>query len=275
MTEFFEALLAHAFLSRAFVVGLAVSLCAALLGVSLVLKRVSMIGDGLSHVGFGAVALGLALGWAPMAVSVPVVLVAAWWLLRLSETAKIKGDAAIAVVSTGALAIGIIVVSMTTGVNLDVHSYMFGSLLAIQKSDVPVSLALAAVVLVLYGVFYLKLFSVTFDEGFARASGLRVGAYNLLLALLTGVTIVLGMRLMGALLVSAIILFPPLSAMRLFRSFRGAVLGAAVIATICFVVGMMLSYAYSTPVGAGVVAVNLVVFGICCVGGRFLRRAAG
>jgi zinc transport system permease protein len=254
------------------VVGLLVSLCASLLGVSLVLKRYSMIGDGLSHVGFGALALATALNAAPLAVSIPVVVIAAFFLLRLSENSKIRGDAAIALISTGALAIGVMVISVTTGMNTDVCNYMFGSILAMSKSDVTLSIVLSAVVLVLFVFFYHKIFAVTFDETFARATGTRAGLYNMIIALLTAVTIVLGMRMMGAMLISSLIIFPALSSMRICKTFRAVTLCSAFISVICFFTGVVISYIYATPTGASVVLVNMLVFAAFWLLGRGAGR---
>ncbi|MBP7908266.1 MAG: metal ABC transporter permease, partial [Proteocatella sp.] len=194
MTDIFMEMLSYPFMMRAIVVGVLVALCSSLLGVSLVLKRYSMIGDGLSHVGFGALAIATATNWAPLTVSIPLVLAAAFFLLRLSEDSRIKGDSAIALISTGSLAIGVMVISMTSGMNIDVYNYMFGSILAINSTDVILSVILSSVVLVLYLFFYSRIFAVTFDESFAKATGINAGMYNMLIALLTAVTIVLGMR---------------------------------------------------------------------------------
>ena len=196
MIDTLVSMFSFAFIVRAVVVGFLVSLCASLLGVSLVLKRYSMIGDGLSHVGFAALAIATALSAAPLSVSLPVVAASAFFLLRLSEHSKIRGDAAIGIFSTGALAIGVTVISMTTGMNTDVCNYLFGSILAMSKADVRLSVGLSAAVLVLFVVFYNKIFAVTFDENFARATGVRAGLYNMIIALLTALTIVLGMRMM-------------------------------------------------------------------------------
>ena len=250
----------YTFLVRAVVVGLLVSLCAALLGTSLVLKRYAMIGDGLSHVGFGALAVATAMNAAPLTVSIPVVVLAAFLLLRISENSKIKGDAAIALISTACLAIGVVVISLTTGMNTDVCNYMFGSILAMSRGDVALSLALASVVLVLFALFYNKIFAVTFDETFARATGVKTGIYNMLIASLTAVTIVLGMRMMGALLISSLIIFPSLTAMRVFKTFRGVTICSAAVSVVCFLTGVVISYLYATPTGASVVIVNIAAF---------------
>lgn len=257
----------YSFMQRALIVGILVSLCAALLGVSLVLKRFSMIGDGLSHVGFGALSVALAAGISPLYISIPVVIIAAFFLLRLSESGKLKGDAAVAVVSSVALAAGVIVTSVSSGMNADVYSYMFGSILAMSASDVVFSVILSAVVLTLYVLFYNKIFSVTFDERFAHSNGTNVRGYTMLLSILTALTVVIGMRLMGTLLISSLIIFPALSSMRVFSTFRSVIICAAVTSVACFFIGMVLSFMLSIPAGASVVAVNFVVFcGFAAVG---------
>lgn len=221
------SMFAYPFIVRAFVVGILVSLCASLLGVPLVLKRYSMIGDGLSHVSFGALSVAVACGFAPLWFSIPVVVIAAFILMHVAEKSRVSADAMIAVFSASALAIGVIVTSLTTGMTTDVDSYMFGSILAMSRSDVILSVTLALCVLALYILFYHKLFSVTFDESFARATGVRVGTYKTILSVLTALTVVLGMRMMGAMLLSSLIIFPALSAMRVFKSFRSVVCFAA------------------------------------------------
>ena len=275
------------FIQRALLGGVLVSLCASLLGVTLVLKRYSMIGDGLSHVGFGALTVAMALGFVtadslpaflpaglrggiaglcagiaaqPLPFTLVVVVLCAFLLLRISERSRIRGDSAIALISTSALAMGVIVTSMPgRGMNVDVYNYMFGSILAMSASDVALSVALSAVVLTLFALFYPRIFAVTFDEPFARATGVRAGGYNMLIALLTAMTVVMGMRLMGTLLISSLIIFPALSSMRLFSRLRSVTISSAVISVCCFVVGIMLSCVYSIPTGAGIVAVNLFV----------------
>ena len=211
-------MLTYPFMQRALIAGTLVSLCAALLGVPLVLKRYSMIGDGLSHVSFGALAIAVALGFTPLYFSIPVVILAAFFLLRLATNPRWNSDAAIAVMSASALAVGIIVISRTSGMTTDVDNYMFGSVLAMTWADVALSAVLSLAVLALFVLFYHKLFAVTFDESFSQATGLRVDWYNTLLAILTALTIVLGMRMMGAMLISSLVIFPALTAMRLFKT---------------------------------------------------------
>jgi len=250
----------YSFLVKAFTVGALVSVCAALLGVSLVLKRYSMIGDGLSHVGFGSLAVATAMNTAPLIVAIPIVVAAAFLLLRLSENSKIKGDAAIALISTGSLAVGVIIISQTTGMNTDVCNYLFGTILAMEKKDVYLSIALSITVLVMFVLFYNKLFAITFDESFAKAAGIKTGLYNMLIAFLTALTIVLGMRIMGAMLISSLIIFPALSSMRIFKKFKSVTVCASVISILCFFTGIVISYIYATPTGASVVMINIAVF---------------
>lgn len=271
MSDFFTELLSmlsFPFMLRAITVGCLVSLCASLLGVNLVLKRYSMIGDGLSHVGFGALAIAAALNTSPLQVSIPIVVLAAFFLLRLSESGKVKGDAAIALISTSALAIGAMVLSLSSGMNTEVSNYLFGSILVMSNADVLLSVILSIIVLVLYILFYNRIFAVTFDETFAKATGVKSNLYNLLLAVLTAVTVVLGMRMMGALLISSLIIFPSLSAMRVCKRFLSVVLTSAVLSVGCFIVGLVLSFWFEFPTGASVVLVNLLVFIVMFVIGK-------
>ncbi len=261
-------LFSYSFVTRAVVVGILVSLCSSVLGVSLVLKRYSMIGDGLSHVSFGALAVAAALNMAPLAVSIPIVIASAFLILRLSSNSTIGGDSAIAIFSSGALAVGIIITSMTKGINADICNYMFGSILAMSEGDVFISILLSVVVLMVYILFYNRLFAITFDESFARATGIKVSAYNMAISVLTAVTIVIGMRIMGALLISSLIIFPALSAMRICRFFKGVIVLSAVISVLCFFTGIVISYILEVPVGASVVVVNLCVFLILSLAGR-------
>jgi len=265
LIEMLTEIFSFAFMVRAIVVGLLVSLCAALLGVNLVLKRYAMIGTGLSHVGFAAMAIAGVFDLAPLTVSMPVVMAAAFLLLRLNESSKIRGDSAVALVSTSSLAIGVIVVSMTTGLTLHVCSVMFGSIFAMARADMYISVALSVAVLGLFVLFYKQLFAVTYDETFARATGTKVEVYKSLLAILTAVTVVLGMRMMGALLIASLTLFPALSAMRLCKRFLSVVITAAIIGVVCFFIGMLFSFGLDLPPGASVVGVNLVVFAVFSV----------
>lgn len=260
MIELFTEMFSYHFMTRAVVVGLLVSLCAALLGVPLVLKRYSMIGDGLSHVGFGALAIAAAVNVAPLALAVPVVIAAAFLLLRINQSSRIKGDAAIALISSSALAIGVAVVSVTTGMNTDVSNYMFGSILSLSRADAILSIVLSVIVLLMFVLLYPRIFAVTFDETFARATGTKSQLYNTVIAVLTAVTVVIGMRMMGALLISSLIIFPALTAMRLCRSFKSVVVCSSIVSVVCFVLGMTTSYALELPSGASVVIVNIIAF---------------
>ena len=237
-------MLSYPFMVRALIGGLLVSLCASLLGVSLVLKRYSMIGDGLSHVSFGSLSIALAAGWSPLKVSIPVVVLAAFFLLRITEHGKVKSDAAIAMISASALAIGIIVTSLTTGMTTDVSSYMFGSILAMSREDVQFAAVLSMVVLGLYLFCYNKVFAVTFDENFAKATGTRTDMYNLLIAVITAVIIVLAMNLVGSLLISALIIFPALSAMRIYKRFSAVIICSAILSVLCAFLGIIVSRSY-------------------------------
>jgi zinc transport system permease protein len=217
-------------------------------------------------------ALATALNAAPLTVAIPVVVAAAFLLLRLSENSRIKGDAAIALISTSALALGVVIISRTTGMNTDVCNYLFGSILAMNKGDVYLSIALSVTVLVLFALFYHKLFAITFDESFARAAGVRTRFYNMLIAFLTAITIVLGMRMMGAMLISSLIIFPALTSMRLFKKFKTVTLCSALISIISFFTGVVISYLYATPTGASVVMINIFAFVLFWGINTFIRR---
>ncbi len=274
MVEFIKEILSYPFITRAFIVGIPVALCAALLGVSLVLRRYSMIGDGLSHVGFGALAVAAAVNAAPLSVAVPVVVIAAFFLLKITENGKMKGDSAVAVISSGALAVGVMVISLSKGMNTDLNNYLFGSILAINGADTALSLILSVAVLILYIVFYNFVFAVTFDENFARATGLHTNVMNSVMAVLTALTVVVGMRLMGAMLISALIIFPSLSSMRIFKTFRSVTVSTAVISTVCFTVGLLISCVYAVPTGACIVTVNLAALVLCVIIGK-IKNVAG
>lgn len=260
MLSFFPEMMSFPFMVRALIVGALVALCASLLGVSMVLKRYSMIGDGLSHVGFGALAVSTAFHAAPLAVSLPIVVLAAFLLLRIKDSSKIKGDAAIAIISTGSLAVGVMVISLSTGMNTDVCNYLFGSILGVNQNELVLTVVLSIFVLVLFVLFYHRIFAVTFDETFAKATGTKADLYNMLIALLTAFTIVLGMRTMGALLISSLIIFPALTSMQLLKRFRSVVVCSAALSLLCFLAGLTISYLYATPTGASVAILNIICF---------------
>ncbi|MDR3284535.1 MAG: metal ABC transporter permease [Treponema sp.] len=270
MIQVLREIFSYPFLVRAAAAGFLVSLCAALLGVSLVLRRYSMIGDGLSHAGFGALAIASAAHAAPLAVAIPLVSLAAVFLLRLSETSKVRGDAAVALLSTGSLALGVMVVSVASGVNTDVNSYLFGSILAVRQSDVWLSAALGAAVLALFALCYHQIFAVTFDETFAKATGVKTGSYTMITAVLTALTIVLGMRMMGALLISSLIIFPALTSMRVCKSFKSVTICAVCVSSACFFSGLVISFLWATPAGASVVVVNMLFFAVFSAAGAII-----
>ena len=260
MMDVLVKMLSYPFLVRALIVGIMVSLCASLLGASLVLKRYSMIGDGLSHVGFAALAVAYAMNLAPLSVSIPVCVIAAFFLLQIKESSRIKGDAATALLCSGALAIGVMTISLTTGMNTDVCNYMFGSILAMSQSDVILSVWLCIAVLILYILFYHRIFGVTFDENFARATGTRTQFYNMVIAFLTAITVVLGMRMMGTLLISSLIVFPAIIARKLTNSFKNLVILSIIISIECFLFGLLFSFFLNLPTGACIVGVYVVEY---------------
>ncbi|MBQ2997318.1 MAG: metal ABC transporter permease [Oscillibacter sp.] len=268
----------YPFVRYAFLVGILIALCSALMGVTLVLKRFSFIGDGLSHVAFGAIAVASVLDIGnEMLFVLPVTVLCAILLLRTGQSAKIKGDAAIAMLSVGALAVGYLLMHLfSTSSNLagDVCSTLFGStsILTLTKTEVTLCVVLSAAVVGLFILFYHKIFAVTFDETFARATGIQAGAYNLIIAVIIAVIIVLAMNLVGSLLISALVVFPALSAMRIFRSFLSVTVWAAVISVVCAASGILISILSGTPVGSTIVAVNILAFGLCSLLGRLARR---
>ena len=266
------------FVQYAFIVGVLVALCSSLLGVTLVLKRFSFIGDGLSHMAFGAMAVAAVVGLTNnMIISMPVTIAAAILLLRTSQNSRIKGDAAVAMLSVGALAIGYLLMNLfptSSNVSADVCTTLFGSVLILTLSTVEVwiSIGLAILTCLVYVFFYHKIFAVTFDENFARATGVKANLYNLLIAVVTAVIIVLAMNLVGSLLISALIIFPALSAMRVFKSFKSVTISSAVISVVCAVTGLLISIVSGTPVGPTIVAVDIVAFLLFFVVGIVLSK---
>ena len=270
--------LQHPFVRYALITGILIALCSSLLGVTLVLKRFSYIGDGLSHVAFGAMAVASVLGFTEnMVFILPVTLVSAILLLRTGQNTKIKGDAAIAMISVGSLAIGYLLMNLfSTGPNLsgDVCSTLFGStsILTLTQKEVFLCAILSVVVILTFVLFYHKIFAVTFDEDFAKATGLRTNLYNFLFAVIIAFIIVLAMNLVGSLLISALIIFPALSAMRIWKNFFGVTIYSAIISVSCALFGMLLSILAGTPVGSTIVAIDMIAFGICSFIGKLCRR---
>lgn len=278
MIEKLQFYLSFPFVWYAIIVGVLIALCSSLLGVTLVLKRFSFIGDGLSHVAFGAMAIATVFKLANTTVLImPVTIVAAVILLRTGQNTKVKGDAAVAMLSVGALAIGYLVLnkfSASANVSGDVCSTLFGStsILTLSRADVLMCIIMSVIVVLFYCLFYNRIFAVTFDETFTRATGKKTELYNLMIAIITAIIIVIAMNLVGSLLVSALIIFPALSAMRMINSFRGVVIYAAILSVICALLGIIISILASTPVGATIVAIDIVAYFINWVLSVILKR---
>jgi len=251
----------YSFMVNALLVGVLIAVCCALLGVVLVLKRFSMIGDGLAHVSFGALSVAAVLNISmPLYFALPVVMISAFFLLRITENSKINADAAIAVISSSALAIGVFFASVN-GTNINLQQYMFGSILSITDTDIFISVVLSVIVILMYILFYNKIFALTFDENFAYATGIRTKLYNTVVSLLTAVTIVVGMRLLGTLLISAMIIFPALTSMRICKRFFSVVIVSVIVSVTCVISGLTTSfYCANIPVSATIVIFNLLFF---------------
>jgi zinc transport system permease protein len=269
MNDIFSTLqyyFSHPFVVYALIVGLLIALCSSLLGVSLVLKRFSFIGDGLSHVAFGAMAVAAVTGVTNrMIIILPLTVLSAVLILRTGRNTKIRGDASVAMISVGALAIGYMLMNIfpvSSNISADVCGSLFGStsILTLKQSDVWLCLAMSVVVLVFFVLFYNRIFSVTFDESFSKATGINSDGYNLMIAIITAIIIVIAMNLVGSLLISALIIFPALSAMRVFKSFKSVTICSAVISVVCAGTGIILSILCSTPVGATIVTADLGAF---------------
>ncbi|MDE7000197.1 MAG: metal ABC transporter permease [Lachnospiraceae bacterium] len=278
MLQTLQFYLSYPFVRYALIVGTLIALCSSLLGVTLVLKRFSYIGDGLSHVAFGALAVATLFDLGNTSVVVmPVTVIAAILILRTGQNPRIHGDAAIAMLSVGSLAVGYLVMNLfSTSANIsgDVCSTLFGStsILTLTRAEVWLCVVMSVIVASVFIFLYNRIFAVTFDENFARATGLRAGVYNNLIAVITAVIIVLAMNLVGSLLISALVIFPALSAMRVIQNFKGVVICAAVISVVCALAGIILSILFSTPVGSTIVAADIVMFLICCLVGRIVRK---
>lgn len=264
----------YPFVRYALIVGVLIALCSSLLGVTLVLKRFSFIGDGLSHVAFGAMAVASVLNFTNnMIFILPVTIICAILLLRTGQNTKIKGDAAVAMISVGALAMGYLFLNLfATGPNLsgDVCSTLFGStsILTLTKEQVVLCCVLSVLVVIVFVLFYHKIFCITFDETFAKAAGMKTNLYNLLIAVITAVIIVLAMNLVGSLLISALVIFPALSAMRIYKTFLSVTVCSVVLSVICAVIGILSSILAGTPVGSTIVAIDIAAFIVCCIIGK-------
>lgn len=256
----FLTLLNYTFIERAYLAGSAIAILTAVLGLFLVLRKFSLIGDGLAHVSFGGIALGLFLGIYPFYVAIPVALISSYFILKLSEKAKLYGDAAIGIVSSLGIASGIILASLSRGFNVDLFSYLFGNILAINEQEVYFSITLSAVVLALIILFYNDLFSITFDSEYAKLTGVRVGWINMLLISLTAITVVLAIKVVGVMLVTALLILPAVTSLKLAKGFKTAIFIAALLAVISVVVGITLSFYADIPAGATIVLVNFALF---------------
>ena len=267
----------YEFVWFALIVGVLISLCSSLFGVVLVLKRFSFIGDGLSHVAFGALAIATVMNISSsMLVVLPVTVICAVVILGVGKKTQIKGDAAIAMISVGALALGYLVMSLFSNsgnIAGDVCSTLFGSfsIITLSRAEVLACVILSVIVIAAFVLLYNRIFALTFDESFASASGVRSSVYNLIIAFITAVIIVLAMNLVGSLLISALVIFPALSAMRVARTFKGVVITAAIISTLCALIGILVAILASTPVGPTVVAIDIVAFGICFAAGKLMK----
>ena len=259
MAEIVE-LLSYSFIQKAIVCGVAISFSAALIGVILTLKNYSMIGHGLGEVGFAAIALALAFNLPTLAVAIPIVIIAAIIIMIISQKKGESADIIIALVASGALALGVIITAFTSGFGTDSYNYMFGSILAIDMSDVILSIILTIISISVYIIFYNRLFLVTFDEKYAKACGISVSLYQFLIALITALVVVVGMRMMGTLLISSLIVFPCVISKKLTNSFKGLVIVSAIISVVCFIIGMFASYFLNLPTGAGIVLIYLILY---------------
>ena len=277
MAETLITYLEYPFVRNALIVGVLISLCSSLLGVTLVLKRFSFIGDDLSHVAFGGIAIAAVMNITnEMLIVLPVTVISAILLLRTGQNTKIKGDAAIAMISVGALAFGYLLMnifSSSSNVSGDVCTTLFGStsILTLSSWEVALCIVLSILVVMIFVLFYNKIFAVTFDEDFAIAAGTDAHRYNLLIAIIVAVIIVLAMNLVGSLLISALVIFPALSAMRLYDNFKSVTICSAILSVICSFLGMIISILGGTPVGSTIVAVDVAAFIICYASGRFIK----
>lgn len=252
--------LQYDFILKALLVGVLIGISASVLGLFLVLKKYSMIGDGLAHVSFATVAIALWMSASPLLVSIPIVILASFFILKLSEKASMHGDSAISLVSSFSIAMAVLIASLAKGFNVDLMSYLFGSILVISNSDVFISAILSVVVILTVMVFYHDLFAVTYDEEYAQAVGMNTRFYNYLLAVLTSITIALGIRIVGTMLISSLIVFPTVTALQVAKGFRATILIATGISVLCVIMGVFISFAYNLPTGAVIVLMNAIAF---------------
>lgn len=267
--ESIKSIFTEDYIRTAFIVGVLIAVCTAILGVELVLKKFSMLGDGLSHVSFGTLAVASAFNHASLELSLIIVIIVAFFLLQIKQSSKINGDAAIALVSGSFMALGIFASAQSGGTNTDFNSYMFGSIFAINSDNFIFCIVMCAVVIAVYCLFYNKIFAVTFDEGFCKATGGKASLYNLIIAVLTAITVVIGMKLIGTLLIASLTVFPVVSSYKVSKSFRSCVVCAVIISVIAFIIGFVLSVICDNmPLSAGVIFSNLFVMLICYIVSR-------
>jgi zinc transport system permease protein len=248
------------FILKALLVGSLIAICCSLLGAFLVLKKLSLIGDGLAHVSFASVAIALLFSASPLLISIPVVILASFVILKLNEKADLHGDAAIGLVSSFSIAAGVLIASLANGFNVDLMSYLFGSILVISNADVIISIVLSAVVILMVLLFYNNLFAITYDEEFAKVAGLNTRTMNYLIAVLTSITIAIGIRIVGTMLISSLIVFPAVTALQISKGFKGTMVISAVVSVLCVIFGVFLSYLFSLPTGAAIVMLNAAIF---------------
>lgn len=256
-------LFSYTFLQRALIVGLLISVSSSFLGIFLVLRKYSMIGDGLAHVSFATVALALLLNQSPLLISIPIVSLSSLLILKLSEENRIGGDAAIGLISSTAVAIGVMISSVSSGFSVDLYSYVFGSILIISEMDVYFSLVLSIIIVGTALYFYQDLFAMTYDMDYAKVSGRKTKQLNQIISFLTSITIVLGIRVVGTMLISSLIIFPTVSALRLSNSFKSTILWAVIISSFSVVMGLIISISFDLPTGSSIVLINALVFGLC------------
>lgn len=265
-------ILSYPFIWRAIIVGILISLSASLLGSILVLKRYSLIGHGLADVGFASLSLAMAIGISPIYISTPILIIASFVIMYFSQNKKINGDIAIGIFSTSALSFGVIITALSNGFNMDVYSYMFGSILAMTQNDVIISIILSFIVISIFILFYNRLFIITSDEDFAKAIGINITFYQFLVSFLTALTIVIGMRMMGTLLISSLIIFPTVIARKFVSSFKHLVILSALFSIFCFILGMILSFLFNIPTGAGIVFIDIITLLISCFLNAIFRK---
>lgn len=263
MIDYFREMFTYSFMVRAAVIGLSVSICSAIIGVNLVQKKFSMIGHALSQIAFAALALALCLHISPMGLTLPITVISAYFLLRIKYNSGLNADARLGLLSTLSIGIGVLLISLSTGINTDICNYLFGSLLAADGIEMFVSLVILCVIVLIYVLFFQKILLITSDEVFAKAAGVNVNFFNGLIAFMTAILIVMGIRTLGTLLISTLLIFPAMSALSISKSYKTVIALAISISLIAFVIGLCLSYSFAIPTGAGITIVNALIFALC------------